>query len=121
MKYVSIVMVTVLFIGLDPTAHADWIHINGPYGGNVSCLAVSPNGSGGTNLIAGTGSGVFLSTNNGTSAGRDVWACDVPAFSVQSAHQWEMVSTLPYELETEEQRSVSPTCHVPSSALPHAV
>jgi hypothetical protein len=33
----------------------------------VIALAVSPNGTGGTNLFAGTGGGVFLSTNNGTS------------------------------------------------------
>jgi hypothetical protein len=40
---------------------AQWIQTNGPYGGYVSCFAVS-----GTNLFAGTtGSGVFLSTNNG--------------------------------------------------------
>jgi poly(3-hydroxybutyrate) depolymerase/ligand-binding sensor domain-containing protein len=33
----------------------------------VSSLAVSTNGAGGTNLFAGTNDGVFLSTNNGTS------------------------------------------------------
>ena len=40
---------------------AQWVQTNGPYGGNVKCFAVS-----GTNLFAGTGEGVFLSTNNGT-------------------------------------------------------
>ena len=35
---------------------------------NIWCLAVSPNGTGGTNLFAGTyGDGVFLSTNDGDS------------------------------------------------------
>ena len=34
---------------------------------DVRALAVSPNGTGGTNLFAGTDGGVFLSTNNGTS------------------------------------------------------
>jgi hypothetical protein len=47
---------------------AQWVQTNGPYGGSVSCFAVSPNEAGGTNLFAGTyGGGVFLSTNNGTS------------------------------------------------------
>lgn len=41
---------------------AQWVQINGPYGGIVDCFAVS-----GTNLFVGTGVGVFLSTNNGTS------------------------------------------------------
>jgi len=46
---------------------AQWVQTNGPYDIPVTCLAVS-----GTNLFAGTspsgvfGSGVFLSTNNGT-------------------------------------------------------
>jgi hypothetical protein len=48
----------------------NWTAVNTglPSNTNVSTLAVSPNGTGGTNLFAGTyGSGVFLSTNNGTS------------------------------------------------------
>ena len=48
---------------------AQWIQTNGSYGGYVTCFAVN-----GSNLFAGTignnfnmrGSGVFLSTNNGT-------------------------------------------------------
>jgi len=48
---------------LCPFASAQWVQTNGPYGGDLRALAVS-----GTNLFAGTwGSGVFLSTNNGTS------------------------------------------------------
>jgi len=43
-------------------ATAQWVQTNGPYGGAIHCFAVS-----GTNLFAGAdGSGVFLSTNNGT-------------------------------------------------------
>ncbi|MGD0338143.1 MAG: FG-GAP-like repeat-containing protein [Bacteroidota bacterium] len=43
--------------------HAQWQQTNGPYGGTISCFAVS-----GTNLFAGTYfGGVFLSTDNGTS------------------------------------------------------
>jgi photosystem II stability/assembly factor-like uncharacterized protein len=42
-------------------AMAQWVSMNGPYGGRVQCLAFV-----GTNLFAGTyGSGVFLSTDNG--------------------------------------------------------
>jgi photosystem II stability/assembly factor-like uncharacterized protein len=45
-----------------------WQQTNGPYGGDVRSLAVSPNATGGTNLFAGTyGSGAFLSTNDGES------------------------------------------------------
>ena len=46
---------------------AQWVQTSGPGGGNVSCLAVSPNGTGGTNLVAGTDGALFLSTNYGTS------------------------------------------------------
>ena len=48
---------------LCPFASAQWTKTNGPYGGNVSCFAVSD-----TNVFAGTGwNGIYLSTNNGTS------------------------------------------------------
>lgn len=40
---------------------------SGLTGSIVQSLVVSPNGTGGTNLFAGTSGGVFLSTNNGTS------------------------------------------------------
>ncbi len=42
--------------------HAQWVQTNGPYGASVNCLVISQ-----MNLFAGTGDGVFLSTNNGTS------------------------------------------------------
>lgn len=41
-------------------SHAQWVQTNGPYGGTITCFAVS-----GINLYAGTYAGVFLSTNNG--------------------------------------------------------
>lgn len=45
-----------------------WTHVNsGITSSIVYSLAVKPNGSGGTNLFAGSDSGAFLSTNNGTS------------------------------------------------------
>jgi hypothetical protein len=48
---------------LCPCAPGQWVQTNGPYGGDILCLAVS-----GTNLFAGTlASGVFLSTDNGKS------------------------------------------------------
>ena len=40
---------------------------SGPGGGYITCFAVTPNESGGSNLFAGTYGGVYLSTNNGTS------------------------------------------------------
>ena len=50
------------------TLSAQWVQTNGPYGGYVEAFAVSPNGTGGANLFAGTWhNGVYLSTNNGTS------------------------------------------------------
>ena len=52
-----------LIIGLTSNVlQAQWVQTNGPYGGMINSLAVS-----GTNLFAGTGGGVFLSTNNGKS------------------------------------------------------
>ena len=48
--------------------NAQWVNTNLPYTGNVLCLAAGPNGSGDTNLFAGTeGGGVFLSSNDGAS------------------------------------------------------
>ena len=51
-----------------------WVKTNGPYTGNVECLATLPNGTGGTNIIACIsdycgrfGQIIYLSTNNGTS------------------------------------------------------
>ncbi len=46
----------------------NWTAVNsGMTGSIVQSLVVSPNGTGGTNLFAGTSGGVFLSTNDGTS------------------------------------------------------
>lgn len=59
-QFICLALVLVL---LCPTLSAQWVETNGPYGGDILCLAVS-----GTNLFAGTlGSGVFLSTDNGKS------------------------------------------------------
>ncbi len=42
---------------------AQWVQTNGPFGGEIGCLAVS-----GANLLAGAdGGGIFVSTNNGVS------------------------------------------------------
>ena len=56
------VLMFFFMLGMINPLHAQWVQTNGPYGGDVWCFAVS-----GTNLIAGTNGGVFLSTNNGTS------------------------------------------------------
>ena len=59
-QFIIIILAIVFFTN---EGSAQWVQTNGPYGGSVSCFAVS-----GTNLFSGThGSGVFLSTNNGTS------------------------------------------------------
>jgi len=47
-------------------SEAQWVHTNGPYGGQVYCLAVS-----GSDLLAGNyGSGLYRSTDNGSSWNR---------------------------------------------------
>ncbi len=57
------ILVILSFITVFPTTgHAQWVQTNGPYGGDITCLAVN-----GTNLFAGTPYGAFRSTNNGTS------------------------------------------------------
>jgi hypothetical protein len=59
MKTMMRCLVMVFFIVTN--SNGQWVQTNGPCGGIVYSLAVS-----GTNLFAGTGDGVFLSTNNGT-------------------------------------------------------
>src|SRR3972149_6708789 len=45
------------------TAYAQWVQMNGPYGGEITCLEKI-----GTNIFTGTqNGGVYLSTNNGAS------------------------------------------------------
>ncbi len=61
-----VILVSLISIHAKPLP-AQWKQTNGPYGGNVSCFVASPNGTGGTNLFAGTWSGVFHSTDDGTS------------------------------------------------------
>ena len=51
-----------LFTTTNPL-HAQWIQIDGNL---INCFAVSPNGTGGTNLFAGTNGVIFRSTDNGT-------------------------------------------------------
>ncbi len=56
-----------IFFFIHLTSIAQWVQTGGPAGASVRAFAVSPNGTGGTNLFAGTRYDVFLSTNNGTS------------------------------------------------------
>ena len=69
MKHIFRLLLTALFFNTPSyPLFAQWVETNIPYGSYIGCFAVSPNGSGGTNLFAGTmGNGIFLSTNNGTS------------------------------------------------------
>ena len=59
-----ILIASVLYCCLSAPAYAGWTSI-GPYGGNVTSLAIDPVTP--TTLYAGTGSGVFKSTNGGAS------------------------------------------------------
>ena len=61
MKHLLSFFAIVVLLGAQ-SLQAQWIQTNGPYGGSSRCFAVN-----GSNLFAGTGGGVFLSTNNGTS------------------------------------------------------
>lgn len=45
---------------------AQWAQTKGPYGGTIYALTTYPNGNGSTNIMAGTSSGAFISTDNGT-------------------------------------------------------
>jgi len=59
----SILTLLFLFAISGRETQSQWVQTNGPYGGTVTCFAVS-----GTNIFAGIRyGGVFLSTNNGTS------------------------------------------------------
>jgi hypothetical protein len=55
----TILLFSIIFIY---TANAQWVQANGPYGGRIQSLLVA-----GSNIFAGTGEGVYLSTNNGVS------------------------------------------------------
>ena len=59
-KFKLLMIAFILLVSL--RANAQWVKCDGIYGGNVSSLAVS-----GNNIFAGTsGSGFYLSTNNGS-------------------------------------------------------
>jgi Secretion system C-terminal sorting domain len=52
---------------LADAAHSQWIQTNGPMDIRINCFAVSPtNGTSNPNIFAGTNSGIYLSTNDGT-------------------------------------------------------
>ena len=69
---------------------AQWIQTNGPEGGGVGCFAISPaEGGSDTNLFAGTGGGVYLSTNNGASwtpVNTGLWNLGVIALAVSGTN-----------------------------------
>ncbi|MFI5253757.1 MAG: T9SS type A sorting domain-containing protein [Bacteroidota bacterium] len=66
MKKKLLICVLVFVFG-NRQANAQWVQTSGPVDGNVYSLVISPNGTGGTNLFAGTdGAGIFLSTDNGS-------------------------------------------------------
>jgi len=55
------VILTAILAILINFANAQWQQTNGPYGGHIRSIAVN-----GSNIIAGTEDGVYLSTNNGS-------------------------------------------------------
>ncbi len=61
-------LIILVFLLSESNLNAQWIQTNGPFGGQVNSLAMIPaSGGSGSILFAGTRfSGVFLSTNNGT-------------------------------------------------------
>jgi len=62
--------ICVFIVALLPAQFADaqWVQANGPYGGDIECLATTSDRSGGRYLFAGTQQGgIFRSTNDGTS------------------------------------------------------
>ena len=63
LKYLRQLIIIPVLLTSTISLKAQWVSVNnGLYGGNVTSMTVS-----GTNLFAATGSGVFLSTDNGTS------------------------------------------------------
>ena len=61
MKYLVVLIVFQFSILSNTNLQAQWVQTNGPAFANVQSLTAN-----GTNIFAGTPSGVFLSTNNGT-------------------------------------------------------
>src|ERR1017187_7922835 len=57
--YKLLLLITILIFN-SMVIFPQWTQTNGPYGGKIFSLAIS-----GTNVFAGTNSGVYLSTNNG--------------------------------------------------------
>ena len=62
MKKYSWMVIAAYFLLFENQAYAQWVQTNGPYGGKVSCFAVSD-----STIFAGTYDGVYRSTDNGTS------------------------------------------------------
>ncbi|MDP4200783.1 MAG: hypothetical protein Q8922_12875 [Bacteroidota bacterium] len=59
---------SILVVGVTSSASAQWVRTRGPYGGSVSSLV-----SDGATVYAGTGAGVFKSTDSGVSWSATAW------------------------------------------------
>ncbi len=57
------VFLLLLVVPIFSYAQNFWQETNGPYGGNITALAIDPSG---TKIFAGAGGGVFISTDNGS-------------------------------------------------------
>jgi hypothetical protein len=62
-----IVFTCLLFIISANRISAQWVQNNGLYGGNINCFTTMSDGAGGTNILAGTPNGFFVSTDKGES------------------------------------------------------
>ncbi|MGB8319078.1 MAG: hypothetical protein WCE54_13180, partial [Ignavibacteriaceae bacterium] len=57
----NLIQILLFFLLITQISFAQWVETSWFYSGDVHVLAISPNGTGGTNLFAGTyGGGVFL-------------------------------------------------------------
>ncbi len=67
MKSIHTLIIICVFLLLSSNfTSAQWVQTNGPYGGDIYSLIIVPDGSGSTNLFAGTyGAGVFRSSDKG--------------------------------------------------------
>jgi photosystem II stability/assembly factor-like uncharacterized protein len=54
-----------LLLTIGSFTRAQWVQSNGPYGWSVNSVIAIPNETGGTNIIAGTDKGIFLSQDDG--------------------------------------------------------
>ncbi len=78
----------IIALALTLSAHADWTHINGPTGEDITCFT-----SHGTTIFAGSRSGVYRSTDNGLSWN---WKNGISSNSITSIGSTIVISSVSY-------------------------